>query len=227
MSERRLAGLVCEGQTDVPILEGIISQLWPEVDEVRVLQPEIDSVGMTRRGGRSGWSEVKAWCEQNADQLEDVIDPPVGEPLDVLLIVVDVDIAIAAGIANPPTNVGGYETFRLCDTMKGWLYSAGRRRLPGAIVIAIPTMAIEAWIVAALFPRAKSPESMPKPAMELVRKGKLLASPLDGKPWKYLPRYREEFRRRVVSRLNAVRKACAEAERMCRKLERRRDEVES
>ena len=35
MSSPRIAALVCEGQTDVPILRAAIQAVWPEVEEVR------------------------------------------------------------------------------------------------------------------------------------------------------------------------------------------------
>jgi hypothetical protein len=221
MSKRRVAALVCEGQTDVPILEAMVRVLWPDVDEVLVLQPELDELGKSKPGSPAGWSAVKAWCEQNAASLDEVIDPLVGDPIDMLLVVIDVDIAIQAGIADPPQEVGAYETRRLCDTIKTWLTTRQRRRLPAELVIAIPTMAIEAWIVAALFPREKAPESIADPAQLLVDKKKLYLSPSDGKPWKYLPRYRDEFAKAVSRKLSAVRKACPEAERTCGKIEKR------
>lgn len=42
MSEPRVAGLVCEGHTDVPVLRAVIEELWPEIEDVRCLQPELD-----------------------------------------------------------------------------------------------------------------------------------------------------------------------------------------
>ncbi len=227
MSKSRVAGIVCEGHTDVPILEAIVSKLWPEIDDVRVLQPQLDALGKVNRTGRSGWSEVRAWCEQNASRLDEIIYPDVGDTLDLLLIVVDLDIAIEAKIADPPKVLGSYATKRLCDTIKGWLRFPGRTKLPPEVVIAIPAMSIETWIIAALFKTELSPESIADPAGLLVERKKLQVSPRGGKPWKYLPRYREEFSARVATRLNAVRKVCPEAERTSRKIEQRRDLVES
>jgi len=37
MSEPKIAALVCEGQTDVPVLREIIFKLWPEIEHVRAL----------------------------------------------------------------------------------------------------------------------------------------------------------------------------------------------
>jgi hypothetical protein len=86
-------------------------------------------------------------------------------------------------------------------------------------------MAIEAWILAALFPREKAPERIRDPAGWLVKKGKLRSSPSDGKPWKELHLYLDAFQRMVGVRLAKVRKACAEADRTAREIERRRKDV--
>ncbi len=40
----RIAALVCEGQTDVPILKKMVQTLWPSIQEVRSLQPELDEL---------------------------------------------------------------------------------------------------------------------------------------------------------------------------------------
>ena len=221
MSESRIAALVCEGQTDIPILRAVIQTLWPAIEEVRSLQPQLDEMGRAR--GPAGWTLVKSWCEQNAVALDEVLNPDVGDPIDLLLIAVDVDIALAAGIVDPPQQVGLYETARLRDTVASWLRTqGGPRQLPTAIVVTTPVMAIEAWVIAAVFPKAGSPERIADGAQFLVDKKKLVLSPRDGKPWKELHRYRD-FAGRVARALGRVRKACAEAERACSAIERRRD----
>lgn len=218
MSDRFVAGIVCEGPSDIPVLREIILTIWPEIDDVRVLQPEVDEIGRMRAGATAGWCGVRSWCEQHAGRLSEVTDPDVGERFDLLVVALDVDIAIDAGIANPPASVGAYATKRLCDVVKGWLRTNARSALPPELVIAIPAMAIEAWVIAALFPRDNGPERARNPAEALVRKGKLRRSPRDGKPWKAARSY-EDFARRVAGRLSAVRRGCSEAERMCRKIE--------
>jgi hypothetical protein len=223
MSEPRRAALVCEGQTDVPIFREVIQELWPSVTDVDCLQPELDDTG--RATGRAGWSEVKAWCEQHVDDLEDVLQPDVGFPFDLLLIAIDVDIAIAAGIADPPRSVGNYESSRLRETMRGWLQTRNRRRVPEVVVLSTPVMAIEAWVIAALFPRRNAPESIADPATELVNKRKLRLSPNDGKPWKELYRYKL-FSKQVAGALARVRRKCPEAGRTCQEIEKVRDAAE-
>jgi hypothetical protein len=222
MSKGRIAALVCEGQTDVPILRAMIQEAWPEVEDVRCLQPELDE--MDRAKGPAGWSQVKTWCETHAGRLEELLEPDLGDPIDLLLVAIDLDIAVAAGIADPPHEVGRYETTRLRTTMAGWLTAGGQARLPHVIVLSSPVMAIEAWIVAALFPRESSPEAISDPAAWLFEKKKLRGSPRDGKPWKELHLYRA-FASKVAAKLTRVRKVCAEAERTLRAVERRREDA--
>jgi hypothetical protein len=224
MSEPRIAALVCEGQTDVPILRAVVQKLWPSVDEVRSLQPELDEMGRT--AGRAGWTEVRTWCKQHAEDLNEVLSPFVGDPIDLLVVAVDVDIAIEAGIADPPKALGGYESKRLRDRLRNWLASASNAKLPAQVVFSTPTMAIEAWVVAALFRREKHPEQLANPAAFLVSKNKLHNSPKDGTPWKELHRY-QGFANRIAAALSHVRQVCPEAERTCSEIARRKDSVEA
>jgi len=223
MSEIRTAALVCEGQTDVPILRAVLQEVWPELEDVLCLQPELDETD--RAKGPAGWSQVKTWCETHAGLLEEVMNPDVGDRIDVLVIAIDVDIAIEAGIGGRPKRAGLYETNRLRSTMAEWLKTETQTNLPGGIVLSTPVKAIEAWIIAALFPREKTAESIGDPARWLVNKGRLRESPRDGKPWKELYRYRDDFAPQVGRKLKRVRKICAEAERTLRAVERRRDEL--
>lgn len=224
MSDARVAAIVCEGQTDVQILRAVIQQVWPEVEDVRCLQPELDE--MERSCGPAGWNQVKCWCESYAGHLGDVINPELGDPIDLLLIAIDVDIAIAAGIADPPTKVGTYETIRLRHTIERWLKSHPSQKLPPTLVLSTPVMAIEAWIIAALFPKESAPERVRDPAAFLARRKKLRSSPDDGKPWKELHRYRG-FATAIAKKLSRVRKACTEAERTAAGVEACRDRTES
>ena len=219
MSKFHVAALVCEGQTDVPILRAMIQEAWPEVEDIRCLQPELDE--MDRAKGPAGWSQVKTWCETHAGRLKELLNPDLGDPIDLLLVAIDLDIAVAAGIADPPREPGRYETTRLRTTMASWLKVKEQAKLPHVIVLSSPVMAIEAWVVAALFPRESSPESIRDPAAWLVEKKKLRLSPRDGKPWKELHRYRA-FASKVATKLTRVRKVCTEAERTFRAVEQRR-----
>lgn len=210
--------MVCEGPTDFPIIEGLILETWPEIERILPLQPPLDELG-TPTTKRGGWSEVKKWCEENAGHLTTLLSGDFGDPIDLLVIALDVDIAIQAGIINPPKQgLTPYVAKRLCNTVKSWLRTSGQR-LPAELVIALPAMAVEAWVVAALFRDCKAPEKLENPARYLAEKRKLAMT--NDRPRKDLARYRR-FADEVGRALDKVRKSCPEAERLCNKIEQRR-----
>lgn len=214
----KTAAVVCEGPTDFPVLEAIILDLWPDIERVLPLQPPLDELGQptSRRGG---WSEVQKWCQAHADKLTELLSGDFGDPIDLLVVALDMDIAIQAGIMNPPKQgLTPYAAKRLCNTVKGWLETE-TKRLPAQLVIGLPAMAVEAWIVAALFKDYKNPEKLDNPALYLAERGKLEMK--DGRPWKQIFRYRR-FADQVAGSLEKVRVRCFEAERLCSKIEQRR-----
>jgi hypothetical protein len=84
-------------------------------------------------------------------------------------------------IVNPPQQVGLYETKRLRDTILGWLTTSARAKVPAAVLVSTPVMAIEAWIIAALFPKENDPEAIVDPAVWLANKKSCdRARPTDG-----------------------------------------------
>lgn len=209
--------VVCEGPSDYYILETLLFALCPEVEEIQCLQPPLDCVGkpLDRTGG---WSAVKQWCELNGPVLAELISGEYGPPLDALVIVLDVDIAIAAGIEDPPKTLDVYATRRLCGVVKVWLRAAGRRRIPHQVIIAIPAMAIEAWVIAVLFPRQKNPERLPSPTAFLVDKDRLTRNE-EGKIIKPRLTY-EGFGQHLATNIHRLRKRCAEANRFAEKIEK-------
>jgi hypothetical protein len=224
-ARRRVAGLVWEGATDVLIFERIIREVWPEIEDVLRLHPELDELDRAR--GSSGWTGVERWCTTHADKLSSVIDPGIGPPLDLLVVALDADVAALAGIEDPPARGSAYDTTRLCDTIKRWLTTPTRSTLPRELVIAIPAMATEAWAIAGLYPRARQPERVDAPAQYLVERGKLEWDPdprrrARGKVRKDPARYRA-IAHAIAKQLARVRSSCPEAERLCAKLERARD----
>jgi hypothetical protein len=220
MSRSRSIALVCEGYTDILVIGCIVKSIWPEVDDVLPLQPQVDALGRTAHNLPRGWSAVRAWCHQNAAMLADLVNPGIGDPLSLLVVCLDVDIAVSAGIADPPARGSAYDASRLCETIRSWLLDEGRKRLAPEVVIAIPAMAIEAWAIAALYPREKRPEQIEDPAEFLVSRGQLKRN-ARGKPAKARETY-ERFGRIIAGKLGRVREVCPEAERLCRKLEHRR-----
>jgi hypothetical protein len=220
----RTTALVCEGYSDLLVVRRIVQTLWPEVDDVLPLQPQVDALGQTMHNLPRGWSAVRDWCKQNAETLAALIDPGIGDPLSLLVVCLDVDIAVDAGIADPPVHGSAYDAARLCATMRSWLVAdEGRAKLPPELAIAIPAMAIEAWAIAALYPREKRPEQIEDPAGFLVSKGQLKRNQR-GKPAKPRETY-ERFGRAIAGNLDRVRRVCPEAHRLCRKIEHRRRAV--
>lgn len=206
-----VVGFVCEGSTDVVVLRRVVESVLGDIDP-RTLQPETDALDRQVVGTRAGWSEVRAWCER-ANSLDEYFDPDVGDPLDLLVVAVDLDIAIRAGITKHPVNLDAYDASELCKIINSWLPAP----LPGRVIIAIPVMAIEAWILAAIFPRIRNFESIDSPAGLLVDNGKIEMG--RNGPWKRVIEYRS-FADMIASKLKQVRKACREANRFIIKLER-------
>lgn len=208
---RLVVGFVCEGSTDIVVLRRVVESVLGDIDP-RPLQPETDALDRQAVGTLAGWSEVRAWC-QRASSLDEYFDPDVGDPLDLLVVAVDLDIAIRAGITKHPVNLDAYDASELCKIIKSWLPAP----LPGRVIIAIPVMAIEAWILAATFPRLRNFESINDPARLLVDKGKIEMG--RNGPWKRVIEYRS-FADTIASKLKQVRKSCGEASRFTIKLER-------
>jgi hypothetical protein len=160
MSERSdrpvVVGFVCEGATDVVVLRSVAEKVLGPI-ESRTLQPSTDELDRTVPGKATGWSEVKAWCEQVSD-INEYFDPLVGEPIDILVIAIDLDIAVRAGVQKAPSNLKVYDARALCNVVKSWLPSP----LPGRVIIAVPVKSIESWILAALFPKRREPPQLEK-----------------------------------------------------------------
>jgi hypothetical protein len=164
-----------------------------------------------RPGTQAGWSEVRAWCK-SLRSFDELFKPEIGDPLDLLVIAIDLDIAVRAGVARSPGNLDAYDATELCALIKSWLPTPISRK----VIIAIPVMATEAWILAALFPKLSRPERVMDPAAMMVKRGKIEQG--RNGPWKRASDYRE-FAVTVARKLNRVKKECGEANRFIKKLE--------
>lgn len=205
-----VVGFVCEGSTDIVVLRRLVEATVGPVD-ARPLRPVTDELDRQRPGTQSGWSEVRAWC-QDLKSFDELFKPEVGDPLDILVIAIDLDIAIRAGVAKLPANLAAYDASELCTLVKSWL----PKPIPGKVVIAIPVMATEAWILAALFPKLAGVERLSDPASTLVQRNKIEQGRND--PWKRASEYRG-FAETVARKLKRVRNVCSEANRFVGKLE--------
>ncbi len=208
---RQVVGFVCEGSTDVVILRAIAEELLGPID-ARSLQPETDALDRQQPGSAGGWSEVRKWC-QCLSTWDELFDPLVGDALDLLVIALDLDVAVRAGVAKAPENLKAYDAKDLCNVVKGWLPP----EVGGNVLIVVPVMSVEAWILAALFPRFSRPEHERSPVAVLVERKRLSMG--DSGAWKRAADYRR-FGATVRKKLKHVRAACGEAERFASKLNR-------
>ena len=202
---------MCEGSTDVVVLRRLAEEVLGSID-ARTLQPETDELDRAVPNSPSGWSEVKVWCER-LSSYQEYFDPLVGDAFDLVIVAIDLDIAVRTGLQKAPENLKAYDAKALCDVVKSWLPSP----IDGRVLIAIPVMSVEAWILAALFPKAARPQLEPKPAEVLVDRKKISMGKRG--PWKRVTEYRA-FAVAVASKLKRVRDACSEADRFVRKLSR-------
>jgi len=149
---------VVEGPTDRLVLEAILDKLIPGEHRYLTLQPPV-LLGETG----AGWKGVRAWCRQRwqrtGSDLETVLSPADGPPIDLLVLHVDADIAFesdlqdaqddpVAGVQQPCPPAAATAD-RLRQVILGWLH---RANLPQAVILAIPAQDTESWTFAALFP---------------------------------------------------------------------------
>jgi len=203
-----VVGFVCEGSTDVVILRRVVEETVGDID-ARALRPLTDELDRQTPGTAAGWSEVKSWCER-LESFDELFEPDVGDPLDLLVIAIDLDIAIRAGLTKSPENLDAYDAAGLCKLIKGWLPG----KIPGNVVIAIPVMSTEAWVLSALFKTAR-PERVKSPAEELVKRKKIEQG--RNGPWKRAVEYRV-FASAIANKLKKVCTECSEADRFVKKL---------
>ena len=219
---RRTAGLVCEGPSDFGLFEAVVRRLWPAVSRVLLLQPQVDALTGHAQGS-AGWTGVKAWCREYAGKLDLVIDPGIGPPLDLLVIALDADIATEALAAEPrPASNSTHLPTRLRAQIQAWLGAANNAVLPAAVVVSAPTMAVEAWVIAALFPSQRAPEQLPSPAKFLVGNRLLAMDPRRPGKVKKPPETYRRFAAALADKLDHVRKRCPEAEQISKAIEQRR-----
>ena len=152
-------GIVCEGRTDFILLEQVVLAVFGPSD-IRPLQPVRDALDPTR-WSEAGWTQVRRWCEaRGAGGITDELE--MGG-LDVIVLQVDGDLCGQQGM--PSTRAA------LCDHIKAaWIGPPGP---PNAVVICIPALATDAWLVAALDPGVdgQTLERDPRPADRLTAWG--------------------------------------------------------
>lgn len=162
MSDLRVA-LVAEGPTDAIVIEAALKALLPRPFVLTRLQPE-----ETRPKLGTGWSGVLRWCLDFAQRGHATFeDDPTLPGFDLFVVHADADVSEGAyGDVSPaiadiaiqrgwpalpdhvpcPPATGGADVVRAC--LRSW---AGLRDLGPKTVLCVPSKAIEAWLVAAVF----------------------------------------------------------------------------
>lgn len=193
-----IIGFVCEGISDVPVLQAVVDAIVGPDYEPRFIQPEADALGAT-----AGWTEVKKWCESYGPSLGDYL---TWTGIDLLVVHLDADVCAKVKMAS---------TVALCEATKRWLGRAGQ---DPRILIVIPSQASEAWLYAAHVATSPHIETERDPAGKLAQAGLLERDPR-GEPVKDPRRY-QELASRLPARLAELRKVLPELERFAGKLER-------
>ncbi len=162
MSETLRVAVAVEGPTDRIVLEAILNAMYPERDVVlNVLRPDL-SAAFAPEGLAGGWGGVYHWCRQAAmEGLGSVAGSRVLDHNDILVVHVDADVARkdyqSAGIVNPtndnlpcasPCPPPRDTTDALREVVMDWLGGPAACR---KLVLCIPSMNMEAWVVAAVW----------------------------------------------------------------------------
>lgn len=143
--------LVCEGITDKIILEAVLSAyLQSDKFTINCIQPESSKIEGNPYEHGTGWKGVRRWCQmiQAAGGLEEV--RALASEVDLLIIHVDAEIVFEAeNNAGQPCPPPEPNVIKAESIVMGWL---GLKELPPNVVIWVPSMMTEAWILRALFP---------------------------------------------------------------------------
>ena len=143
--------LVCEGITDKIILEAVLfAYLQSDKFTVNCIQPESSEIQGVPAEHGTGWKGVRSWCQmiQAAGGLEEV--RALASEVDLLIIHVDGEIVFEAEInASQPCPPPEHNVIKAESIVMSWL---GLQELPQKVLIWVPSMMTEAWILRALFP---------------------------------------------------------------------------
>lgn len=143
--------LVCEGITDKIILEAFLFAYLKGSDfTINCIQPESSKIEGNPYEHGTGWKGVRSWCQmvQAAGGLQEV--RALASEVDLLIIHVDAEIVFEAeNNAGQPCPPPEHNVIKAESLVMSWL---GLLELPLNVVIWVPSMMSEAWILRALFP---------------------------------------------------------------------------
>ena len=166
MSDTLRVAAVVEGKTDALVLQAILDSILRNTAfEFHTLQPEGSAAFGTSPSSRTGagWGGVYRWCRQSAAEGDgSVSGSSVLSKHDLLIIQVDADVAgktySSASIQDAPSQdlpciqpcpPPNGTTDKLRTVIIGWL---GECQCPSQVVLCTPSLNIEAWVVAAVWP---------------------------------------------------------------------------
>lgn len=138
-------GIVAEGPSDCAVLEVLIRATLPGTDIERI-RPDMTLESHSPHG----WRGVRAWCQENGQQLTLLMTGVIDRKLDA--IVVHADCSMLHNVDEneyecPPAQTAA-DALRLIIA-RDWLQ---RHPLPPTVVVVTPAQQTDAWIVAALDP---------------------------------------------------------------------------
>lgn len=166
-------GLIAEGVTDLPIFEGVLSELAAELGcddlQVTLLQPRRDDLTGAKTAG--GWYQVKLRCQQMARRSE---LPGLLSIYDLLVVQVDQDVLGLAEFGRCPSAAA------LCDEVHGWLGLGDRHP---RVVVALPARSTDAWLLARVAPELGGFESVTVPKAALSDLGIGAGAPKYRRAW--------------------------------------------
>ncbi len=189
--------VVCEGVTDLPLLEAVIKHSLGAGVLVTGIQPPQDA-----DDSPAGDTQVEAWCKRWAHAIQWL------PSTDLLVVHLDGD---------RQARYDASDAKGLCDVVKGWLDPALRLASPD-IVIVLPAQATDLWLYGALFDDiSPQDEQRNHPEDRLADKGVLKRHP-DGKVRKDPSVYRAHAGK-LHDRVPTLRRIYPELDRFAGKLE--------
>lgn len=166
MSDLLRVAAVAEGPTDVIVLRAVVEAVLDDVDfEFHTVQPEGSVAFGGAAGGNTGvgWVGVYRWSRQSVDEGGgSVSGSAVFAHHDVLIVQIDADVAAKTYATGSITDAPREDlpcrrpcppardtTDALRAVVLNWL---GEASPPTNLVMCTPSMNMEAWVVASLWP---------------------------------------------------------------------------
>ncbi len=167
---RLAVGIVAEGPSDIEMIKALIGKLVSKPHDFYELQPDISATpGFGCHG--AGWKGIRGWCMEIARDFNGLSQfiRYTGQPLDLLIIHLDADVARESEIdcmqSCPPVE----DTLTLLESkLLDWLGETAWPR-KNKIVTCFPADNTEAWILSAYNPNT-SYHNPPDNPLECVGK---------------------------------------------------------